>query len=230
MLIEQKRKFVDSETSGKTTIFIIIFLSQSTFLKFSWSASSREMRKMLCAFFLFSSLPLHPGNIFCVALKGNLISWNFIFQSCLREMPIYRYSNFLRCQLRHRLEWGKIRHDFRSIFSKFSPFPSRLRDHSQIFVTQWELMSKNISFDSPTHRLWLSSLHFSRDVFFFFLFFSGCYCRLFYVCSQPADRDTWIYDDDVMLALAFPTSWPLGRKKWSGKFPFIRKSHFTACI
>lgn len=77
--------------------------------------------------------------------KGNSISRNFIFNLVYARC---QYSNceisFLRCQL-GRLGLGRSQNTSSAAAQKFLR-----KDHSQIFVTQWELMSKNISSDSPT--------------------------------------------------------------------------------
>lgn len=136
--------------------------------------------KMPCKEFSRPPASPSPRDTFCSflhRLKGNLISWNFIlnlvYAKCQYKME--RYSNFLRCQL----DMGKIRHDFCSISFEIIPRYS-LRNESSCL---------KIFSVSPTHRLTFFRYNFFLSFFVFFLpsfWFEG------------VNRDTWIYDDDVM--------------------------------
>lgn len=90
-------------------------------------------------------------------LKGNSISRNFIFNLVYARCQYSNCENFLFA-MSAREAMGRSRS------TSFLPRHKFVRnDHSQIFVTQWELMSKNIFSDSPTQTF------FTLHIFSFLL-------------------------------------------------------------
>lgn len=118
--------------------------------------------------------------------------------------------------------FGKIRH---TTTSTFAFFPFLERDHSQIFVTQRELMSKNISFRFSNTSSRLSSLQFFFEYFSFGRLFSTVWRG-----SSIVETLGYVWWRNSGFSRLFLSLTPSARfnvslalvKKWSGKFPFYK--------
>lgn len=158
---------------------------------------------------------LLPSFSFLHRLKGNLISWNFIFNLVYAKCQFAIGNIQIFCDVSSI--WENQTHDD----DDFPEHLCRLLSSSREIIPRYSLRNESsclkiFSSDSPTHRI-----DFLRYIFL-----------NFFVSSTVWRGGSWIETLEYMRwwrngAIFSPFRRCIARpiKKWSGKFPFTKKNH-----